>query len=73
MPPELATDPRAMLGDFETSLWIPLYREGRWGDWSLRLLPATSARGYWGSLYTIAGAPMLTGPCGTHGARAARW
>jgi len=57
-----------MLGDFETPLWIPHYREGRWDDWSLRLLPATSARGYWGSLYSIAGMPMLTGPFGEHGA-----
>lgn len=57
-----------MLGDFETPLWIPHYRDGRWGEWSLRIQPATAARGYWGRLYAIAGMPMLTGPWGDHGA-----
>src|SRR5205085_6821662 len=62
MDPEAEIDPRATLGDFETKLWLPRFREGEFGGWSLRILPMSAARGYWGGLYRIDGALMLTGP-----------
>lgn len=55
-------DPRATLGDFNTSLWLPRFREGGWGGWSLRMIAATAARGYWGQGYRTRGAVMLMGP-----------
>jgi len=59
---EAEIDPRATLGDFETELWLPRFREGEFGGWSLRILPMSGARGYWGRLYRMDGAVMLTGP-----------
>ncbi|AQR76021.1 hypothetical protein BXU08_18425 [Sphingomonas sp. LM7] len=41
---------------------MPRFREGQWGEWSLRMLPATAARGYWGRGYRTTGAVMLMGP-----------
>jgi hypothetical protein len=55
-------DPRTLLGNFETPLWLPRLSEGRCGAWSLRVVPATAARGYWGQLYRTSGALMLIGP-----------
>ncbi|MEA3017011.1 MAG: hypothetical protein QOI38_1733 [Sphingomonadales bacterium] len=57
-----------MSGDFETGLWLPRLAEARRGAWSLRILPATSARGYWGRLYRLETMAMLTGPFGGDGA-----
>ncbi|HEY0011384.1 MAG TPA: hypothetical protein VGB79_00865 [Allosphingosinicella sp.] len=59
---DAAADPRALLGDFETELWLPRLDAGRCGDWSLAVARAHAARGYWGRLYTIGGAATLTGP-----------
>lgn len=61
-------DPKAMLGDFATPLWIPRYRQGHCGPWTLRIVPALAARGYWGGLYRTVAAAMLTGPFETTGA-----
>jgi hypothetical protein len=55
-------DPRSLLGDFETALWLPRLREGACAGWSLSLAPAHAARGYWGRLYAITGMPLLMGP-----------
>jgi hypothetical protein len=65
---DAAADPRALLGDFETDLWLPRLDARRCGDWSLAVAPARAARGYWGRLYSIRGAAMLTGPFEAHGA-----
>jgi hypothetical protein len=61
-------DPRALLGDFATDLWLPRLEAGRCGGWSLEVMPAHSARGYWGGLYALRGAAFLTGPFEEHGA-----
>jgi hypothetical protein len=66
--PDGSVDPRATLGDFETRLWLPRFRERRRGDWSVGLLPVTAARGYWGRGYRTAGAVMLAGPFAETGA-----
>lgn len=55
-------DPRPLFGDFATSLWLPRVREGSHGGWSLRVMPMTAARGYWGGLYRMEQAAMLIGP-----------
>ena len=55
-------DSRALLGDFHTALWLPRFREGECGDWSVKLLPVTAARGYWGRGYRTRGAVALIGP-----------
>lgn len=59
---------RAMLGDFETRLWLPRLSARRLGRWSLGIVPATAARGYWGRLYATGAAPMLIGPFEADGA-----
>ncbi|ATY32942.1 hypothetical protein [Sphingomonas psychrotolerans] len=61
-------DSRALLGDFRTGLWLPRFREGQCGAWSVRLLPVTAARGYWGQGYRTLGAVMLIGPFAESGA-----
>ncbi|HEY4115094.1 MAG TPA: hypothetical protein VGM17_13655 [Rhizomicrobium sp.] len=55
-------DPRALLGEFESDLWFPRYRIAESGTWSLRVLPMSRTRGYWGDLYNVHGCPMLFGP-----------
>ena len=55
-------DPRALLGDFSTDLWLPRLQAGRFGRWSLEVVPAHGARGYWGGLYALNGMALLTGP-----------
>jgi hypothetical protein len=60
--PSAGVDPRGLLGDFETDLWLPRLETGRCGRWSLEIMPAHAARGYWGRLYAITGAATLTGP-----------
>ena len=62
------SDPRTLLGDFDTSLWIPDYPVGQLGGWSVSILPVTSARGYWGGLYRTRGMAMLCGPFADTGA-----
>ena len=57
-----ADDPRQLLGEFETSLWLPRLREGQWGRWSLRVIMMLAARGYWGRSYRINGTAILMGP-----------
>jgi hypothetical protein len=55
-------DPRSCLGDFETSLWFPRFREGAWGAWTLRAIAMSAARGYWGRGYRLDGTMILMGP-----------
>lgn len=55
-------DPVALLHPFRTELWLPRYRAGRWGPWSMRVVPIAATRGYWGRVYPIRGLPALTGP-----------
>jgi hypothetical protein len=55
-------DPRSLLGEFETPLWFPRFREGNWGTWSLRVSAMSAARGYWGRGYRIDGSFILMGP-----------
>jgi hypothetical protein len=61
-------NPRSLLGDFETALWLPHYREGQYGGWAVSTLPVTAARGYWGGLYRTKGMAMLSGPFADTGA-----
>lgn len=61
-------DPGPWPDGFETPLWIPRYREGSWGPWSLQVKIAHARRGYWGRLYGAARIPILTGPFEEHGA-----
>ena len=68
MPPDRRVDARALLGDFRTPLWIPRYSEGTFGRWSVSIIPATAARGYWGALYGTEGMVILTGPFADSGA-----
>jgi len=65
---EAGGDPQRLLGDFRTDLWLPRLEAGRCGRWSLEVMQAHSARGYWGGLYAISGAAFLTGPFEEHGA-----
>ena len=55
-------DLRPLLGNFETGLWLPRLRERELGAWSLRVIPMTSARGYWGGIYRMERAAVLMGP-----------
>jgi hypothetical protein len=55
-------DPGPLPEGFETALWIPDYREGRWGPWSLQVKLVHAGRGYWGRLYGAARIPILMGP-----------
>lgn len=61
-------DSYPLLGDFHTDLWLPRFREGECGDWSVKLLPVTAARGYWGRGYRTRGAVTLIGPFAESGA-----
>ncbi|HEX4738525.1 MAG TPA: hypothetical protein VH331_13285 [Allosphingosinicella sp.] len=61
-------DPGRLPEGFETALWIPDYREGSWGPWSLRVRLVHVGRGYWGRLYGAAKVPLLIGPFEEHGA-----
>ena len=54
--------PADLLGQFTTSLWLPHYRAGAWGEWSLRVAFLPGSRGYWGDLYTLFETAILTGP-----------
>ncbi|MES2055928.1 MAG: hypothetical protein V4564_08325 [Pseudomonadota bacterium] len=51
-----------MLGDFTTPLWLPRFRKGAWGQWSLDIIAMFAGRGYWGQFYTLAGTVILKGP-----------
>jgi hypothetical protein len=57
-----AFNPTDLLGEFTTSLWLPRYRAGVWGDWSLRVAIVPGSRGYWGDTYNTLGCAVLTGP-----------
>jgi hypothetical protein len=61
-------DSRVLLGEFRTPLWLPRFREAHCGRWSVRLVPVTAARGYWGQGYRTRGAVMLMGPFAGAGA-----
>ena len=54
--------PADLLGQFATSLWLPHYRAGVWGEWSLRVVFVPGSRGYWGETYPMLGCAALTGP-----------
>jgi hypothetical protein len=55
-------NPIDLLGQFTTSLWLPHYRAGVWGEWSLRVVLVPGSRGYWGQTYPMLGCAVLTGP-----------
>lgn len=57
-----AIDPRHLLQPFETPLWLPQYRSGRWGAWSIDVTFTAGSRSYWGTVYPIMGIPILAGP-----------
>jgi hypothetical protein len=54
--------PIDLLGQFTTSLWLPHYRAGVWGEWSLRVAFLAAGRGYWGQTYATLGSAVLSGP-----------
>jgi hypothetical protein len=54
-----AVDPQLLLGSFQTTLWLPRYRPAAAGPWTIRVVAMAAARGYWGEVYEIAGAPIL--------------
>jgi hypothetical protein len=55
-------DPRALLGEFQTDSWLPVYRPGTAGAWTIRRLLMAACRGYWGQVYGIHGTVVLSGP-----------
>jgi len=55
-------NPIDLLGQFTTSLWLPHYRAGAWGEWSLRVAFLPAGRGYWGATYATLGSAVLSGP-----------
>jgi len=57
-----AISPTALLGSFATSLWLPQYRGGDWGDWSMSMALLPAGRGYWGATYATLGSAVLRGP-----------
>lgn len=62
VPADAEYDPYALLGDFHTVLWLPHYKFGQCGPWHIRRIEMAAARGYWGDVYRIHGAVILTGP-----------
>jgi hypothetical protein len=54
--------PAALLGTFETPLWLPQYTGGTWGEWALSVILLPASRGYWGATYATLGCAALTGP-----------
>jgi len=54
--------PADLLGAFGTSLWLPHYRGGSWGEWSMSVILLPAGRGYWGATYTTLGSAVLRGP-----------
>lgn len=63
-----AFSPADLLGQFTTTLWLPHYRAGVWGEWSLRVAFLTAGRGYWGQTYATLGSAVLSGPVRDGGA-----
>ena len=57
-----AISPADLLGTFETSLWLPRYRGGTWGEWSMSVVLLPAGRGYWGATYATLGSAVLRGP-----------
>ena len=57
-----AIGPADLLGAFGTSLWLPHYRDGSWGEWSMSVMLLPAARGYWGTTYATLGCAVLSGP-----------
>lgn len=55
-------DPRDLLAPYATALWLPRYRSGWHGDWSLRVSLSSAMRGYWGDTCAVNGTTVLTGP-----------
>lgn len=55
-------DPVTLIHPFATDLWLPRYRGGQWGPWTMQIIQVAGVRGYWGEVYPIAGVPVLTGP-----------
>lgn len=66
-------DPRSLLGEFETDLWFPRLRVVDGSPWSLRVLPMSGTRGYWGDLYNVHSCPMLFGPPSIEGGASEPW
>lgn len=57
-----AISPADLLGSFGTSLWLPHYRSGSWGEWSMSVVLLPAGRGYWGATYATLGSAVLCGP-----------
>jgi len=55
-------DPYDLLGDFRTSLWLPRYRLGQSGPWTIQRIMMVASRGYRGEVYRTAGTVILSGP-----------
>ncbi len=55
-------EPHALLGEFRTDAWLPVYPSIQTGSWSIRQTMMVAARGYWGETYRINGTVMLIGP-----------
>ena len=58
----MTTDAPASPRQFTTDLWLPVYRDGSWGQWSLRTTLLAGAWGYWGKPYSMFESAVLTGP-----------
>jgi hypothetical protein len=55
-------DAGLLFGAFRSALWFPRYRVGACGAWRVRVMQQPAVRGYWGTVYRVAGTVMLTGP-----------
>lgn len=60
----MTDDPHALLGDFHTDLWLPIYAPVVRGEWSIRTIVMAASRGYWGEVYRLNGTTILSGPGG---------
>ena len=55
-------DPRDLLAPYTTGLWLPRYRAGAHGDWSISVIATLAQRGYWGEACPTGGTAILRGP-----------
>jgi len=48
------------LDDLATGLWLPTYRPGTVGDWTITTTMLAGSQGYWGSRYVLFDSALLT-------------